>query len=761
MIALKETELFYSRGRTHRGIGNQIIQPDFESPLAESEIRCRGCGLPILVSHEYGRSMKRTMNTLVMVLLATLASFVVRAGELELSRTDHPRMLLYGAQSAKQIHGRIHDNPHYLAAKQGLTARHDSNYEVAGRQQETMAAIYVVERSQGFDEKLYRNTLKWLFTEKLPHNEWNAANWVVVGQSFLLDALWNDMDTQGDASTRGAAVEVLIDSVNYLNGRVDAHRYVCCDYGNQGFLRMLPVYPAAILLKGHEPWKEQVDAWWERMEDFVGGKRDWYAAAHQMTRGGGGWPEGMGYHSYCGGQISMVAAALHSATTLDLAKGGGGRSRNDVLRQSEYYFWAMLPGRQYFNLDNGSNSPSIRWGSKQYHFSSYGLIGPAKSLTKHLLDVFPPERYGPNVSGPFILAYDPAILDLDLKTLPHSRVFAGEFDGREYPDGSGTVIWRSGWDARATVLLVEARNRYTGHQHADAGSFYLFREGFLVTENPGKANAATEHHNSYLIDGEGMAHGNNPHLVYRELESTTFDEGDVLAHETSDLYTYAKFSFGRSYKVMPELALREIVVLNPGTALDDPLVVVADRVRTVTETAKSFLMHTRTKPVDGKTPTITADDGKGRLFARILLPAGATWSGEPNGGAYRNRVESKGTDLESLTILQASTTKTEKMLETERVTGSRGLLVAERCVVFARDASTRKVSFTHPRSSERIFYVICGQSPGMGYQVKVERGGSEIAVTLGPGSELTASRAGVVAFYGSTHGIDPVGAETK
>lgn len=705
--------------------------------------------------------MKPIRNKLFMVLVVTLASFAVGAGALELSRTEHPRMLFYGAKNAKQIHGRIHDNPRYLAAKRGLTARNDSNYEVAGRQLETMAAIYLVERSQGFDENLYRDTVKWLFTEKLPHNEWNAANWVVVGQSFLLDALWNDMDAQGDVSTRGVAIDVLIDAVNYLNGRVDASRYVCCDYGNQGFLRMLPVYPAAILLKGHAPWKEQVDAWWERMEDFAGGKRDWYGAAHQMTRGGGGWPEGMGYHSYCGGQLSMVAAALHSATTLDLVNGGGGKSRNDVLRQSDYYLWAMLPGRRYFNLDNGSNSPSTRWASKQTHFSSYGLIGPAKALTKHLLDTFPPERYGPNVSGPFILAYDPAIPDLDLSTLPHSRVFAGKFDGKEYPDGSGTVIWRSGWDERATVLLVEARNRYTGHQHADAGSFYLFREGFLVTENAGKPNAATEHHNTYLIDGEGMAHGNNPHQVYRKLEGTPFDDGDVLAHETSDHYTYAKFAFGRSYKAKPELAQREIVVLDQRTTLDDPLVVIADRVQTDAETAKSFLMHTRAKPVGGGTPTITADDGTGRLFARILLPVGATWSGETNGNAYRNRVETTGTNLESLAVLQASTTKTKKMLKMEAVTGVRGLLAAERCVVFANDASPGKISFSHPKRSKKPLYVICGLPPGTGYRVKVEPGGSGSAVTLEPGSDCTASQAGVVAFYGSTVRVDVVGPGTK
>lgn len=173
----------------------------------------------------------------------------------------------------------------------------------------------------------------------------------------------------------------------------------------------------------------------------------------------------------------------------------------------------MLPERRYFNLDNGSKSPSLEWGAKQFHFTSYGLAGPAKSLTRHLLDNNRPTRYGMNVAGPFVLAYDPSIPKFDVDALPRSRVFAGDYDGKEYPDGAGTFVWRSGWGKQATVLLVHARNRYTGHQLADAGSFYLFREGFLITENAGKPNAETEHHNTYLINGQGMAHGNNPHQV--------------------------------------------------------------------------------------------------------------------------------------------------------------------------------------------------------------------------------------------------------
>lgn len=68
------------------------------------------------------------------------------------------------------------------------------------------------------------------------------------------------------------------------------------------------------------------------MEDFAGRKREWYAATHQMSLGGGGWPEGPGYQSYCGGVVGMVASAIHSATTWNLVEGEKGKSRNDVLR---------------------------------------------------------------------------------------------------------------------------------------------------------------------------------------------------------------------------------------------------------------------------------------------------------------------------------------------------------------------------------------------------------------------------------------------
>jgi transposase InsO family protein len=39
--ALAETEIFYNRERSHQGLGNKIIQPDFEKPNTEGTIKCR------------------------------------------------------------------------------------------------------------------------------------------------------------------------------------------------------------------------------------------------------------------------------------------------------------------------------------------------------------------------------------------------------------------------------------------------------------------------------------------------------------------------------------------------------------------------------------------------------------------------------------------------------------------------------------------------------------------------------------------------
>lgn len=89
------------------------------------------------------------MNQSLAILL--LFSFTTPGLAIELTRSEHPRMLLYGADTAAEIHARIHDHPWYREIKQHLPRMYESNFEVAGRQLETKATVYVVERSQGFD----------------------------------------------------------------------------------------------------------------------------------------------------------------------------------------------------------------------------------------------------------------------------------------------------------------------------------------------------------------------------------------------------------------------------------------------------------------------------------------------------------------------------------------------------------------------------------------------------------------------------------
>ncbi|MDA1275603.1 MAG: integrase core domain-containing protein [Verrucomicrobia bacterium] len=39
--ALAEMEIFYNRERPHQGLGNKLIQPDFDEPKTEGTIKCR------------------------------------------------------------------------------------------------------------------------------------------------------------------------------------------------------------------------------------------------------------------------------------------------------------------------------------------------------------------------------------------------------------------------------------------------------------------------------------------------------------------------------------------------------------------------------------------------------------------------------------------------------------------------------------------------------------------------------------------------
>ena len=138
-------------------------------------------------------------------------------------------------------------------------------------------------------------------------------------------------------------------------------------------------------------------------------------------------------------------------------------------------------------------------------------------------------RYDNVYSAPWyvfeFLYYDPSVDPVPPDNLSNDRAFSD----------LGGVIWRTGWgdnDLEFGLKAGATGGRYSfdrfvaqqppfdptssidsfdvGHEHEDAGSFYLYRGGQeLTSEMTGNGLTGTEYHNSLLVDGIGQRHESN------------------------------------------------------------------------------------------------------------------------------------------------------------------------------------------------------------------------------------------------------------
>lgn len=89
----------------------------------------------------------------------------------------------------------------------------------------------------------------------------------------------------------------------------------------------------------------------------------------------------------------------------------------------------------------------------------------------------PPSRKidAPAFGMRFVVSHDPSLPASDLASLPLARAFAG----------SRTVCMRSGWDAEATCVSIQASPAQRPHGHADAGSFIVESRGERLVPDAG------------------------------------------------------------------------------------------------------------------------------------------------------------------------------------------------------------------------------------------------------------------------------------
>ncbi|MEW6357401.1 MAG: heparinase II/III family protein [Planctomycetota bacterium] len=208
----------------------------------------------------------------------------------------------------------------------------------------------------------------------------------------------------------------------------------------------------------------------------------------------------------------------------------------------------------------------------------------------------------------------------------------------------GQIFMRSGFGPDDTYCLYTIGGTVAQHKHFDENNFVIYKKGFLALDTGTRGNendfqlrhyyAQTVAHNCVLIHMPG-----EPLAPYWGKEYKDGPEGKlahggmnkqvgatVAAFETNDHYTYIAGDATRCYaQEKCVLALRQFVFVMPD------YFVICDRVvSTKPEYRKEWLLHTQNEPaIDGS--QFRADEGKGRLFCRTLLPKDAklTKVGEP------------------------------------------------------------------------------------------------------------------------------------
>jgi hypothetical protein len=248
------------------------------------------------------------------------------------------------------------------------------------------------------------------------------------------------------------------------------------------------------------------------------------------------------------------------------------------------------------------------------------------------------------VSGSSVSAYkdflwrDATITKGDLKNFKLSHL----------SPGPGQIFARGSWDEDATYFFFNCGDRFTAHQHLDAGNFLIYKHEELIGDGGHFYSFATDHEVNYLVrtiahntilvkdpretwpairngkvtSNDGGQWHDWPHHNGAVEDAAAWEKGrklydiaDILAFEDRASYLYVAGDCTRAYSPgkLKHFA-RQILFLRPGTF------VIFDRVEAAdAEFKKTFLLQAMKKPTPaGQDLAIT--NGRGRLFVQSLLP---------------------------------------------------------------------------------------------------------------------------------------------
>ncbi|MBN2641937.1 MAG: heparinase II/III family protein [Victivallales bacterium] len=312
----------------------------------------------------------------------------------------------------------------------------------------------------------------------------------------------------------------------------------------------------------------------------------------------------------------------------------------------KWFSWAVIPtGDDFLHYGigdafhfNNSMAGQLRWSIYPTLAQSIHLYGKkfpdCAAVAKAAIALLPEQTKDfRNSIMPFILYnFDPQekLKQSPIETLSQKRA--------TYFPSFGLAIMRSGFTPESTFCLFRAGAQYTNHQHYDESHFTIYKHAFLAMDTG--TRTATMHHNYYAP--QTVAHNsilihmkNEPLAPFWKPWGPTAEKDTYnlpahggqyklsgakrLAFTSEDLFTYVANDATATYHPGKcSEAVRQFVYIYPD------YFVIYDRVESVdADQIKEFLIHTQNEPVQMPEKTWHADNNKGRLFMRTLLPKNA------------------------------------------------------------------------------------------------------------------------------------------
>jgi hypothetical protein len=337
------------------------------------------------------------------------------------------------------------------------------------------------------------------------------------------------------------------------------------------------------------------------------------------------------HHSFT--DLANLAAAWRSATDWDaadwIAKNQGDWQR----RQAIFHLWWTDPEGQFVkegDIKSGGHDDGEKYSMHLVTIMSMYRMG---TLRTYLDNMRMREGIG-DFDSEFVWEWfvfnDPTIPPEPLTKLGRVEVFS--------PRLHGYVCWRNGWEPDDIRIWFKSGDTVDFHRTQDQGKFIIYRNSPLAIKN-GLYNSEqgyeSKHHwyfrspwsaNSVVFSGPGHD-GQQPFVNFdgtpswkqwkarRDEDYEHPPTGILMETESNDAFAYAKGDLSGATR--GSTWIRELVFL------DYKYLLVLDRVTAAPGIRHRWLLQTMHRPkVTGD--LVVADNGKGRLFVKTLLPLGAT-----------------------------------------------------------------------------------------------------------------------------------------